>query len=89
MFFILISSLGVLMGFAFQGVVHRLFPAAMSNTFDRINECSVAIVRWLAVRLFGLRTRKQEIMAADDWTGRLSKSFQTNSPGETRTVRFL
>ena len=74
MFVILANALGVLIGFAFQGLDHTLFPSFIANTFSRMNRFAVSVVRWLAFRLFGLHSRRHSDTkaTADDWTGRLN-----------------
>lgn len=87
MFCILASSLGVLIGFAFEGLVYRLFPSPIWLAFDRMNQFNVSLVRWLAFRLFGLHTRRHhDPKGADDWSGRLSKCRQRNT---TRLERLM
>lgn len=73
---LLIAALGVLIGFAFKELIHRIFPGPISRAFDCTNYCCVTLVRWVAFRLFGLHSQKKinpdTTRPSDDWSGRLN-----------------
>ena len=59
MFLILIFALGVLIGFSLESLVSDVFPASVSDGFNRINRCTYVVVSRLALPLFGIHSGEQ------------------------------
>lgn len=70
----LASALGVLVGFALEGIANRVLPTSFMAVFRWPQRTNEMAVRWMASRLFGLGNRKEGLTndENDEWSGRMN-----------------
>ena len=70
----LASALGVLVGFALEGIASRILPPSFMALFRWPQRTNERAVRWMASRLFGLGYRKEGVTddGTDEWSGRMN-----------------
>lgn len=75
MFLILIFALAVLIGFSLESLVEQ---PTLSTSFSWVNECTYAVVRRLALPLFGTHSREQvSCDEADEKDDSLQKAVES------------